>query len=210
MLTGPGELFDACYCLETQIASQIHPDIARVLNLHRTVAGALLLSKHYKDEYVRDPAKIPELMREETIARKLLQMLPDLRTTLPAGRFGPGTLREIAPPDFIKIVGEFVYSLEHDAEDWSGFQRLLPTDLRERFNPMENGIEVPDVLNTLSEAKELLERISERKGIPIETLLDPGRFAEHCKSIHGFALAMDFFAAQAKLLKQESSKPPSP
>lgn len=204
-LSSPAELFDLCTVLETDTDLRVDQDLAQEAAVYRLSALTMILHIHYENLCKKHPEKTRAIGREEEIVFILAKALSELRRTLPPGRFGPETLREILDRETLEKIHEFLYDLEGNRLDWSRFMELLPRDLRERFDAEENGIDIPEHIASMEQALTLLRLISERKGIPLRQLMDPAHFVEHCKRIPAFAKTMAFFTAEAR--KREQNAP---
>ncbi len=204
-IESPSELFEQCLAIENVQDLQQYPTILENILELRQKAMRQLLSAHYRDECRRNTDNIAAILREEEIALILADSLSRLRTNLPPGRFGPATVQEILDDAAMEKIREYVYVLDTDTEDWSLFARLLPADIRERFDATDNGIEVPEKIETTEDALALMQRLSEYKGIPLKVLADPAHFAEHCKQFPAFGKIIHFFMQQAVRAKNEAA-----
>jgi hypothetical protein len=187
------QLFDLCNSIDSDTDLQPHESIGREILLHRTVAMNALLTELYVRKKLTDPDALEHLRDEEAMAAKLAAYLPELRKALPSHTFGPAWLYDHADEALWEAALQFVYDVDSGTEQWERFARLLPQDLRARFDATDTPIDVEEI-ESVEHAQKLLQILSEKTGIPMTDFADPAKAGHLAAQFPLFHMILEYLA----------------
>ncbi len=186
------ELMNLCLSID-QDHNCVEPEtIAESVKKYRREALRSLLRMHYDNERKQHPEQSSILREEQQISLMIAKRLHRLRRHVIAV-WGPLWMRSHSDSEFLDAVESYVYDLQSNKNNWEKFVRLLPRDLRERFDISEELL-IDIEITTEEQAIAVMKMIAQRYGFTPEQLGDPAKLISLLPEIPVLRKAVSFLA----------------
>ena len=186
------ELIDLCLSIDQDRGCAEPEAIAESVKKCRRDALRLLLRMHYNDERRQHPERSSVLREEQKISLMIAKRLHRLRRHITVV-WGPLWMRSHSDAEFLDAVESYVYDLQSNKNDWEKFTRLLPRDLRERFDVTEESL-IDIEIATEEQAVAAMKMVAQRYGLAPEQLGDPAKLLSLLPEIPVLRKAISFLA----------------
>ncbi len=159
-------LFDLCSAIDADPSlhtteTEVERDIVRV----RREALLRLITLLYDRRVQVDIEHLSPLRAEMRLALSLAPAIPSLYAAMGMGAIGPDWLRQHCSDALYEDIEAFVYDWEGDCDRWERFTALLPSDMRERFDASLVPLELPSTIESVEQARALVEQLAKRRGL---------------------------------------------